>query len=81
MPIDGIEDTFEAVESFSSMDNSRGLEYDQFFMWCILMFGDCSNEEFASGTREFSSAVQRAVEARDNFFDDDDDESSSDDNV
>jgi hypothetical protein len=78
VPIDGIEDTFEAVESFCDSTNGRGLEYDQFFMWCILMFGDCSNEEFASGTREFASAVQRAVEARENFFDEDDSDFSSD---
>lgn len=82
VPIDGIEDTFEAVESFNDTEEvSRGLNYDQFFMWCILMFGDCSNEEFASGTREFSSAVQRAIEAREQFLDDTEESDFDDDDL
>ena len=64
VPIEGIEDTFEAVESFSGDSDGTGLVYDQFFMWVILMFGDCSNAEFASGTREFAMAISNSKSVR-----------------
>ena len=55
-PKEGIEDTFYAVEDEVEPD-PRGLSRDHFFLWLVLMFGDCTNDEFESATLEFTNAI------------------------
>jgi hypothetical protein len=65
VPIDGIEDTFDAVVSFTAdMASEDTLNYEQFFLWVVLMFGDCSNAEFVDGTRQFAHALQDALSVK-----------------
>jgi len=54
VPLEGIQDTFAAVEGENGMDEKR------FYLWLILMFGDCSEDEFISGTAEFGEAAESA---------------------
>ena len=42
----------------------RGLNFDHFYLWLVLMFGDCTNDEFESGTQEFRIAIDAASKAR-----------------
>eukprot|EP00658_Telonema_sp_P-2_P029845 TRINITY_DN22635_c0_g1_i1.p1 TRINITY_DN22635_c0_g1~~TRINITY_DN22635_c0_g1_i1.p1 ORF type:complete len:202 (-),score=34.29 TRINITY_DN22635_c0_g1_i1:91-696(-) len=63
VPIEGIEDTFYAVEDEIEPD-PRGLCFDHFYLWLVLMFGDCTNDEFESGTQEFRIAIDAACKAR-----------------
>merc|ERR1712166_317769 len=63
VPIEGIEDTFYAVEDEIEPD-PQGLTFDHFYLWLVLMFGDCTNDEFESGTQEFKVAINAASQAR-----------------
>ena len=82
VPVDGIEDTFEAIVSFCPAVDyevaGEGLDYDQFYMWCVLMFGDCSSNEFVQGTREFATSLETQLGVEDESDSDDSDDDSDD---
>ena len=47
MPVDVIEDAFDAVEDVIEA-NSEGLTFNHFYLWLVLMFGGCSDADFQS---------------------------------
>ena len=60
VPIEGIEDTFYAVEDEIEPD-PQGLTFDHFYLWLVLIFGDCTNDEFESGASLFCVNVRHKL--------------------
>ena len=56
VPVEGIRDTLAAV------DGHNALTERELYHWVILMFGDCSEEEFFSGANEFGTAAGKDQE-------------------
>ena len=51
VPVEGIRDTLAAVDGVNSLTENK------LYHWVILMFGDCSEDEFFSGANEFGTAA------------------------
>ena len=56
VPVEGIRDTLAAVDGHNSLTER------ELYHWVVLMFGDCSEEEFFSGANEFGAAATKDQE-------------------
>ena len=54
VPMEGIDDTLAVVDA-----DAKGLNERQLYVWVVLMFGDCTREEFQEGVNAFGEAASK----------------------